>query len=82
MKQQPVGIIPPLAVAETGRALFGPVWQMSLAKAMKVQDQAMRRWTNDGCPTDMAPRMRQLLAARAEEISRAILTLDEYPQEK
>lgn len=82
MKQQSTSIIPPVAVAETGRALFGPVWQISLAKAMKVQDQVMRRWTNDGCPKDMGPRMRQLLSARAEEISRAMASLEEYPEEK
>src|SRR5947199_10229180 len=64
------GIIPSALIASAGRAIFGAHWQAPLAKTLRIQDQTMRRWTNDGCPTAIVGQLRLVLKERAEEIAR------------
>lgn len=73
--------IPPATVAAIGRAIFGAHWQSPFAKALKVQDQTMRRWTNDGCPLSLVGAMRTLLQDRAGEIGVALTSLAEFRDE-
>ena len=86
MKQKPgtaaPDIIPSATVADIGRAIFGPHWQVPLAKALKVQDQMVRRWTNDGCPAPLMKNLRTILEARATEIQRVLKVLEEFEIEK
>ena len=74
--------IPPATVGGIGRALFGPHWQAPLARAMKVAEQAMRRWTNDGVPASHAEDLREILAARAKEIQGVLKELEEFGGDK
>ena len=53
-------------------------WQPQLARALKVPDQSVRRWTNDGAPVDTLAKLRTLLTDRAEEITRMADQLDAY----
>lgn len=76
------GIIPSALVASTGRAIFGAHWQAQLAKTLRVHDQTMRRWTNDGCPTAMVEHLRVVLKERAEEIARALRDLEGIKEEE
>jgi hypothetical protein len=68
-------LITPKILSAAGRTLFGSLWQSPLAKALKVHDQVMRRWTNDGCPAMHAPTLDRLLRERAEEISQVLASL-------
>ncbi len=68
-------LIPPATVAAAGRTLFGSHWQSPLAKALKVHDQVMRRWTNDGCPASHAAALEELLRDRAVEIGQVLKNL-------
>ncbi len=72
------GIIPAQVIADIGRAAFGAQWQPQLARALKVPDQSIRRWTNDGAPVETLAKLRMLLTARAEEITRMAAQLDVY----
>jgi hypothetical protein len=72
------GLVSAADIASIGRATFGQQWQPQMATALKVADQVVRRWTNDGCPTDMLPRLRQMLADRAVAISNAEHSLEKY----
>ena len=72
------GLVSAADIANIGRAAFGQQWQPQMARALKVADQAVRRWTNDGCPTDMLPRLRQMLADRAGEITTIEHALEKY----
>lgn len=72
------GLVSAADIASIGRAAFGQQWQPQMAHAMKIADQVIRRWTNDGCPSDMLPRLRQMLADRAVAISNAEQTLEKY----
>lgn len=76
--KQSTELIPPDVLAEIGRATFGSHWQEPLAKALKVQSQAVRRWTNDGCPALSLGALRVILESRAAEISRILKVLDEF----
>lgn len=70
------GIIPSAIVASTGRAIFGSHWQAQLAKTLRIHDQTMRRWTNDGAPSEISKQLRAVLKERAEEITQALQKLD------
>lgn len=72
------GFISPQDVADTGRAAYGQQWQPQMARALRLSDQAIRRWTNDGCPSDMLPALRGLLHTRAMEISKVEQELEKY----
>jgi hypothetical protein len=77
-EKQRTGFISPQDVADTGRAAFGQQWQPQMARALRLSDQAIRRWTNDGCPVDMLSALRGLLHGRAMEISKAEQELEKY----
>jgi hypothetical protein len=77
----PNGSIPPNALAEIGRAVFGQHWQGPLARALKVHDRTVRRWTNDGCPSDLTGQLRAILEERQKEIHRALGALAEFGEE-
>ncbi|HYD18645.1 MAG TPA: hypothetical protein VEF76_09215 [Patescibacteria group bacterium] len=77
-KTENPNLIPAQVVADIGRAAFGQQWQPQLARAMKVPEQSVRRWTNDGCPVDMLAKFRKLLDERQVEISRMGSALDGY----
>ncbi len=70
------GAIPPETIADIGRAIYGPIWQGALAKALKVQEQTVRRWTNDGAPAEIAVPMRLLLAEREADVQRVLGVID------
>ncbi len=72
------GIISAQIIADIGRAAFGVQWQPQLARALKVPDQSVRRWTNDGAPVEVLAKLRVLLKDRAEEITRMAQQLDAY----
>ncbi|MDF3025624.1 MAG: hypothetical protein K0R10_2985 [Alphaproteobacteria bacterium] len=72
------GLISPQVLADIGRAAFGVQWQPQLARALKVPEQHIRRWTNDGAPVDNLSKLRLILDGRTEEISRMAKQLDEY----
>jgi hypothetical protein len=71
-------IIPPQILAAAGRALYGSHWQSPLAKALKVHDQLMRRWTNDGCPASHASSLGRLLHDRAQEVSDVLMRVSAF----
>lgn len=73
-----IGLISPQVLADIGRAAFGVQWQPQLARALKVPEQHIRRWTNDGAPVDNLSKLRLILDARTEEITRMARLLDVY----
>ena len=73
-------LIPSNIVASIGRAVFGSHWQAPLAKALKIQDQTMRRWTNDGCPASIAATLRTILKERELEIGNALVSLSQFDE--
>ena len=75
------GLIPPTTIAEIGRAIFGPHWQAPLARAMKVQEQVVRRWTNDGCPVMLHTKLHDLLNERVADIHRVLGELETFSVE-
>ncbi len=74
------GIIPSATVAAIGRAAFGDHWQASLAVVLKVDERAVRRWTNDGCPIALSEKLRPLLQSRAEDIQKMIEVLEDLEE--
>lgn len=73
-------LIPSNIVGNIGRAVFGTHWQAPLAKALKVQDQTMRRWTNDGCPVTAVATLRTILKEREIEIGKALVSLAQFDE--
>ncbi len=73
-----IGLISPQVLADIGRAAFCVQWQPQLARALKVPEQHIRRWTNDGAPVDNLAKLRLILDARTEEITRMARLLDVY----
>lgn len=72
------GLISPQVLADIGRAAFGVQWQPQLARALKVPEQHIRRWTNDGAPVDTLAKLRLILTDRTDEITRMAKQLDVY----
>lgn len=73
-----IGLISPQVLADIGRAAFGVQWQPQLARALKVPEQHIRRWTNDGAPVDNLAKLRLILSDRTDEITRMARLLDVY----
>lgn len=74
------GNIPPQIVADFGRSVFGPHWQVPLAKALRIPEQTLRRWTNDGGPQETLPKMMRILAEHETDIARLRVLLGEYAE--
>ena len=51
---------------EAGELLYGPRWQSSIGRALKVSDRSVRRWLAEehGLPVDMPAQLRRLIDQR------------------
>ena len=51
---------------EAGEALYGPLWQSELARALEVSDRTVRRWAagDTGIPAGVWPEIRDLAQSR------------------
>jgi hypothetical protein len=55
---------------EAGALLYGPRWQSSFGRALKVSDRSVRRWLAEehGLPEDLGPKLRRLIDTRISEL--------------
>jgi hypothetical protein len=52
---------------QVGPALYGPRWQVELARALGVSDRTVRRWAVSGdLPAHHLPAVRKLIAERVK----------------
>lgn len=52
---------------EAGEALYGPLWQSELARALEVSDRTVRRWAagDASIPAGVWPEIRDLAQSRS-----------------
>jgi hypothetical protein len=66
-------------LAAAGEALYGPLWQSQLARALDVSDRTMRRWLagDTPVPSGVAMDLMRLLTERAADVDEIIERLKE-----
>lgn len=64
----------PAILRAAGEALYGPLWQCELARALGVTDRTVRRWLQGsrGIPLGLASDLVELLSKRQVEIADVI----------
>lgn len=60
-------------LALVGAALYGPLWQSELSRALKVSDRTMRRWAAGkfAVPPSVVPELLALIEQRADDLKAA-----------
>ena len=61
----------PALLREAGEALYGPLWQSELARALGVADRTVRRWIagERPVPPSLGLTLRELLTAHGKAIA-------------
>lgn len=61
---------------QAGEALYGPLWQSQLARALDVADRTMRRWVAGyPIPEKIDKELQALLRDRAKAIAKVVRAL-------
>ena len=61
----------PALLREAGEALYGPLWQSELARAVGVADRTVRRWlaSQRPVPASLRETLREMLTERGKAVA-------------